>query len=195
MRITNTISGGEKVDSVAKEAKTINSLGRLTAVSIIITFGVVMSQFVLRPYLSASKQLSDTNNAISILSDSGPEIDQLNRALNKSGDVHELINNLLPLSINVDDILGALSSISQDTNVRLEMLTPQEVIEFKRFRKLQFDLKLAGDFLDVYSVIRQMESIPQLNRVENLTITQRSSDSDCKAFLQMALYFAPLENG
>ncbi len=180
---------------MAKDPKTYNSLGRLAVVSIVIVFGVVMSQFVLRPYLSASKQLTDTEKAIEILEGSGPEIDQLNQSLSKTGDVHKLINNLLPLSINVDDILGELSSISRDTNVRLELMTPQEVIEFKRFRKLQFDLRLAGNFLDVYSFIRQMESIPQLNRVENLTITQLSNDQDCKALLQMALYFAPLENG
>ena len=60
----------------------------------------------------------------------------------------------------------------------------------EQYYELPISLKFAGDFMDVFSFLRQMEDLSRLTRVKSLSIQGNGADGQVQVELLMSLYYS-----
>jgi Tfp pilus assembly protein PilO len=98
----------------------------------------------------------------------------------------------LPTNPDLGDFMRQITEVSKESALRkLEVNFPGGPRKSERYTELPVSLRFEGDFLSVFSFLRQAEDMPRLTRVSNISI--RGADLRnglVQVEMSMSLYFA-----
>ena len=100
----------------------------------------------------------------------------------------------LPRDMDVAGFINDVTRISQSTQLRKPQYHPDTPKRGELFSLYPIQLKLQGNFANVFEFIRETESLPRLSRVRSLMIKTDTTAKDpgtVTVDLGMDLYFSP----
>jgi Tfp pilus assembly protein PilO len=98
----------------------------------------------------------------------------------------------LPKDVDVAAFITDLASISQSTQLHKPDYKPQAPKRGDMFSVLPIDLRLQGNFNNIFAFLRDAESLPRLSRVTSIHIqSDPKTPGDVVVNLDMDLYFSP----
>jgi Tfp pilus assembly protein PilO len=174
-------------------AERADTLGRVVGALLLLAFVALASQHILRPWLTARRNLSAYRQAVEILSAGEVDLVKLREEIRTSSQALASAEARLPAEPNLDDYLGILGQVGKETRVQIERLSPQATEDFDLYRKLAIEARVTGSFMSVYRFLARLEGGEQLTRIERLQVARRPSQEFCAADIRLALYFAPKE--
>lgn len=175
--------------------KKIDTLGRIFAAVLIVTFGALISHQVIRPFLAAKRSLGSVRAAVRILAPAEGDLDRLMTQIEAVTAEIDASEARLPAAATLDAFLERLGETGRATSVHVEKLTPRSIEEHGQFRELKVDIRVTGKFLAIYAFITRLEETGQLTRVEQMQLVTSETSDICAADMRLALYFAPEEHG
>lgn len=176
-----------------RDARQIETLGRLALMALLLCFVGLVSRQVVRPLLVARHDLSAFRNAVEILSRAQGNLDRIDEEIRQASEEIAAGEALLPRVLNLDDFLLRTEGSARASGVRIESIAPREVIERRHYRELDVDLRASGSGLALYAFLGRLERSDQLSRVKELRIVRDPLDARCAMELRLALYFSPGE--
>ena len=98
----------------------------------------------------------------------------------------------LPKDVDVAGFIKDITRISQSTQLHKPDYKPEAPKRGEMFSVLPIELRLQGNFANIFQFIRDAESLPRLSRVTSIHIQSDSKTSgDVIVDLGMDLYFSP----
>ena len=94
-------------------------------------------------------------------------------------------NKKLPKEKNIDEILKQITRASSRTGVHLGLIEPQEIMEGEMYKRFPVKLYLQGGFKNCFHFFSQLESLPRILQLENLTM--QSNEKSGKLEIEMLL--------
>jgi Pilus assembly protein, PilO len=173
----------------------ITLTGKFVCALLVIGTCAFVSHLVVRPYLIARSSLTDLETGISLMKTCQGEMDLLAIELDQATSVEDRIATVMPQEINLDEFLADLGEFGKSAEVRIDFLSPNELDTTELYRKLNLDIQVTGNFLNIYRFINRLEQVEQLARVEDLRFSTPRGSSSCIASLTLALYFSPEVTG
>jgi Tfp pilus assembly protein PilO len=176
-----------------RDARQIDTLGRLALVALILTFSALVSRQVVRPLLAARRDLGAFRSAVQILSRAEGSLEKIDGEIRQATEEIAAGQALLPQALNLDDFVVRMAGLARATGVRIEAITPREVVEHRHYRERQIDLRVTGSCAALYAFLLRLEQGDQLSRVGELRMVGEPTDARRALELQLALYFSPAE--
>jgi Tfp pilus assembly protein PilO len=180
--------------TMLRDARQIETLGRLGLVVLILTFTALVSRQVVRPLLVARHDRDAFHSAAQILSRAEGNLNRVDDEIRQATEEIAAGEALLPRALDLDDFVVRTASLARATGVRLESITPQEVVEHRHYRERGIDLRVTGSCAALYAFLQRLEQGDQLSRVKQLRMVSATTDAQCALELQLALYFSPAES-
>jgi Tfp pilus assembly protein PilO len=173
------------------DPRRVDTYGRLALVVLVAAFGLLAARELVRPVLTARRELRSLHEAVRILGEAEGDIDQLNAEIRRvAGQVAE-IETLLPGEPNLDAFLELLGVLAQRHRIHVERVTPHDLSAHAQYRAQAVDLRAAGSFLALYRFLRDLEKGPQLVRIDQMHVVRAEESSACVLELSLSLYYAP----
>jgi len=83
-------------------------------------------------------------------------------------------NRRLPKEENIDQILEQIHSASFLSNVNLELIEPQKIIDGELYKELPIKINLQSTFSNCYRFFANLENLPRILRLDRLKIERKA---------------------
>jgi Tfp pilus assembly protein PilO len=99
----------------------------------------------------------------------------------------------LPKTAELGEFLRDLTPVSQQYAIRKLIHQPGTVKRLDLYGEIPITMNFEGDFQNVFSFLRQLEEMPRLTRVRNLTIKAKDGKlGQVDVNMAMNIYFSEL---
>jgi Tfp pilus assembly protein PilO len=169
---------------------TVDRIGWVALVGLVTGFLLLIWFQGVRPLNAATQRAATYERAVEVLSGAEGRMTQLSQEVTAVAEAIASSEALLPRELNLDDFLAHIGRLADHAGVRVETLRPGQVRNRELFRELRIELRVIGEFLDVYAFLATLERTDQLARVERLQIVG-NPDTPCAADARLVLYYAP----
>jgi Tfp pilus assembly protein PilO len=173
-----------------RDARQIDALGRVALMTLLLLFIGLVSRQVVRPLLIARHDLDAFRDAVQILSRAQGNLDRIDQEIQQAAAEIAAGEARLPPVLNLDEFLLRTEGSARTTGIRVEAITPREVIEHHHYRELDIDLRVTGSGMALCAFLGRLERSDQLSRVKELRIVGDPLEARCAMELRLALYFS-----
>ena len=128
-----------------------------------------------------SKKLADLNMAKANLA-------RLQSILNKTRRELEALNERVPESANIGDVLKQTDLLMKKRKIALTSLQPLPSSKEKLYTKIPIRLVFKGSFVHIYHTLRDLETMNRMVVPEKMVITRSSLTDNCKVDLIASVF-------
>lgn len=132
------------------------------------------------------RELREGKSHTSALPEVATEVERLRARLERS-------KKSVPRQQDLPQFIRDVSQLGQQASLRKPFFKPGTPVRGELVCELPISLNFEGDFVNVYSFLRNLEEMPRLTRVREIKLNARDRTGQVKVQLSMNIYFAPDE--
>jgi len=118
-------------------------------------------------------------------------VDDLNRKAGELEHAIEFFRSKLPQEREMDKILDELSNIASENNLKTKTIKPLKIERSPGYSEQPIQMSLSGDFGGYYQFMLQLERLPRVTRVMQMTLHKNQRDGEVTADMTLSVYFEP----
>ena len=139
-----------------------------------------------------ASQIETRERALHELERSTTGIDDINNKIKDLQAAITFFESKLPAKKEVDGIVDQVWKIAQANSLQTRTIKNGKEEHTANYSEQQIEISLAGDFNGFYLFVQQLEKLPRLTRVSDMTLTKVSErDGEMAAKLTLVIYFEP----
>lgn len=126
------------------------------------------------------------------------KIDDIGLAIEQGRESIAMIEAKLPSEQLVENILDEVWQITASNHLTVKSVKTNKAVPAAKYRELPLEMVVEGQFDGFYEFLLQLENLPRITRIHELTlerVTSRSGDDDedglMKAEFTLSIYFEP----
>ena len=118
-------------------------------------------------------------------------VDDLKRKAGELQQAIEFFKSKLPQEREMDKILDELSNIAYENNLKTKTIKPLKIERSPGYSEQPISMSLSGDFGGVYQFLLQLERLPRVTRVMQMSLHKNQRDGEVTADMTLSVYFEP----
>jgi Tfp pilus assembly protein PilO len=139
-----------------------------------------------------TQEIEDRQRALADLERSTAGIDDINRKIKELQDAVQFFESKLPQEKEVETVLAQVWKMAEANSLQAKTIKSGKTERNNNYSEQSIDLSLAGDFTGFYLFIQQLEKLPRLTRVTDMSLTKISEhDGQMQATLTLSVFFEP----
>jgi len=103
----------------------------------------------------------------------------------------EFFRSRLPAERMMDKILDELSNIASENNLKTKTIKPLKIERSPGYSEQPIQMSMSGDFAGYYQFLLQLERLPRVTRVMQMTLHKNQRDGEVTADMTLSVYFEP----
>lgn len=152
------------------------------------------------PTLSHDEELTTEmekrQRALADLERSTAGIDDINRKIKDLQDAIQFFESKLPARKDVEGIVDQVWKLANANSLTTKTIRSLHEEKQASFSEQQIEMNLSGDFNGFYLFVQQLERLPRLMRVTDMTLDKiNERDGEMQAKLVLSIYFDPSSTG
>lgn len=132
------------------------------------------------------RELREGKSHTSALPEVASEVERLRARLERS-------KKSIPKQQDLPQFIRDVSQLSQQASLKKPAFKPGTPARLDLVSELPIHMTFEGDFVNVYSFLRNLEEMPRLTRVRDMKLTSRDRNGQIKVQMSMNIYFSPDE--
>src|SRR5437588_696611 len=168
---------------------------------VLVMFGV-MAGFYFLSFAKANEKRTELQHdievrqrAMSDLERSTAGIDDVNHKIAELQQAIQFFESKLPQEKEMDTILKEVWQIAEANSLQTKTIKTGKQSRSANYSEQAIELNLTGDFNGFYTFLQQLEKLPRLTRVMQMSLTKISErDGEMNAQLSLSIYFEPNTN-
>jgi len=165
--------------------------------TLLISVSVGCGYWVVNNTLKSQRQLRQENEIVSKglveLQSVEENYDNLNALLEQTKKEFELVDQRIPESVNIGEVLKEIDFLMKQRKITLLSLQPLPRVEKKLYVKIPIRLIFEGSFVNIYHFTYDLETMNRMLVAQNMTINRNNLDEKCRAELTAAVYQRRME--
>jgi type IV pilus assembly protein PilO len=142
-----------------------------------------------------TQEIEDRKRALADLQKSTEGIDDINRKIKELQDAVAFFESKLPQEKEVETVLAQVWKMAEANSLQAKTIKSGKTERNNNYSEQSIDLSLAGDFTGFYLFIQQLEKLPRLTRVTDMSLTKISEhDGQMQATLTLSVFFEPADS-
>ena len=141
-------------------------------------------------------EMEKRQRALADLERSTAGIDDINRKIKDLQDAIQFFESKLPQKKDVEQIVDQVWKLANANSLTAKTIRSLKEEKTANFSEQQIEMSLSGDFNGFYLFIQQLERMPRLTRVTDMTLDKiNEHDGEMQAKLTLSIYFDPSSGG
>jgi type IV pilus assembly protein PilO len=103
----------------------------------------------------------------------------------------EFFRSRLPQERMMDKILDELSNIASENSLKTKTIKPLKIERSPGYSEQPIQMSMSGDFAGYYQFLLQLERLPRVTRVMQMTLHKNQRDGEVTADMTLSVYFEP----
>jgi Tfp pilus assembly protein PilO len=132
------------------------------------------------------RDLKASKTQTRILPQVATEVDRLRARLERS-------KKSIPKQQDLAPFIREVTQLGQQASLRKPLIEPKPAVRGPRVSELPISLTFDGDFVNVYSFLRNVEEMPRLTRIRQMKITGKDKTGQVRGQVLLNIYFQPEE--
>ena len=132
------------------------------------------------------RDLKASKTQTRILPEVATEVDRLRARLERS-------KKSIPKQQDLAPFIREVTQLGQQASLRKPLIEPKPAARGARVSELPISLTFDGDFVNVYSFLRNLEEMPRLTRIRQMKITSKDKTGQVRGQVLLNIYFQPEE--
>ena len=139
-----------------------------------------------------TQEIEDRQRALADLQKSTEGIDDINRKIKELQDAVAFFESKLPQEKEVETVLAQVWKMAEANSLQAKTIKSGKTERNNNYSEQSIDLSLAGDFTGFYLFVQQLEKLPRLTRITDMSLTKISDhDGQMQATLTLSVFFEP----
>src|SRR5579871_5143654 len=139
-----------------------------------------------------TQEIEDRQRALADLQKSTEGIDDINRKIKELQDAVAFFESKLPQEKEVETVLAQVWKMAEANSIQAKTIKSGKTERNNNYSEQSIDLSLAGDFTGFYLFVQQLEKLPRLTRITDMSLTKISDhDGQMQATLTLSVFFEP----
>src|SRR5689334_5156728 len=135
------------------------------------------------------QQLSSLQEATAGIPDLNKKTDELQQAIN-------FFESKLPQEKEIDTILKEVWQMAEANSLQTKTIKTMRSERGPNYSEQPIQMSLSGDFNGFYSFLLQLEKLPRITRVTNMSLSKITDrDGEMQATLTLSIFFEPDAGG
>lgn len=123
-------------------------------------------------------------------------IDDINRKIKDLQDAIQFFESKLPAEKEVETILEQVWKMAEANSLQAKTIRTGKTERTANYSEQSIEMNLAGDFNGFYLFVQQLEKLPRLTRITDMSLSKMTDrDGEMQAKLTLSIYFEPSESG
>jgi type IV pilus assembly protein PilO len=118
-------------------------------------------------------------------------IDDVNRKTEDLQHAIEFFKSKLPQEREMDKILDEVSNIAAENSLKTKTIKPLKIERSPGYSEQPIQMSLSGDFGGYYQFLLQLERLPRVTRVMQMSLHKNQRDGEVTADMTLTIYFEP----
>jgi len=149
-------------------------------------------QPTLKHDVELTREIEDRQRALADLERSTAGIDDINRKIKELQDAVQFFESKLPQEKEVETVLAQVWKMAEANSLQAKTIKSGKTERNNNYSEQYIEMNLAGDFTGFYLFMQQLEKMPRLTRVTDMTLTKISDhDGQMQATLTLSVFFEP----
>jgi type IV pilus assembly protein PilO len=159
-------------------------------------FYFTWAQPVMKHDAELAQEIEDRQRALADLDRSTAGIDDINRKIKELQDAVQFFESKLPQQKEVETILAQVWKMAEANALQAKTIKSGKTERTANYSEQTIEMSLAGDFTGFYLFMQQLEKLPRLMRITDMTLTKISEhDGQMQATLTLNIFFEPDDTG
>lgn len=172
------------------ELKTNRALRRVVLLALVIVALLVVSVFSVRGILSARQEYRQEQQLLNQSNTELTQLQQMAKDEEKSKQLLEEYQQLLPEQMSQDVILAHLSKLAEQTGVEVSTTSFSPAEQVETGNRLPFTVSLKGSYTSVMQLLEGLSLDGQLTLVDQLNLTgDTANGKNVTATAQLSAYY------
>lgn len=139
-----------------------------------------------------SSEIEQRQRALADLERSTAGIDDINHKIKELQDAVQFFESKLPQEKDVESILAQVWKLAEANSLQAKTIRSGKTERTANYSDQSIEMSLSGDFTGFYLFIQQLEKLPRLTRVVDMSLTKISErDGQMQATLTLNIFFEP----
>jgi type IV pilus assembly protein PilO len=158
-------------------------------------FYMLYAQPTLKHDTELTQEIEDRQRALADLERSTAGIDDINRKIKELQDAVAFFESRLPQEKEVETVLAQVWKMAEANALQAKTIKSGKTEHTANYSEQSIDMSLSGDFTGFYLFMQQLEKLPRLTRVTDMTLTKISDhDGQMQATLTLSVFFEPTDS-
>jgi len=141
-----------------------------------------------------SREIEERQRALADLERSTAGIDDINRKIKELQEAVQFFESKLPQEKEVETILAQVWKMAEANALQARTIKSGKTQRTANYSEQTIEMNLAGDFTGFYLFMQQLEKLPRLTRVTDMTLSKISDhDGQMQATLSLNIFFEPAD--
>jgi type IV pilus assembly protein PilO len=137
-------------------------------------------------------EMRDKQNKLSNLQQATAGINDLDRKIDELQKAITFFESKLPQQREIEDILKEVSQMSDTNSLVTKTVKTLPSERGPNYSEQPIQLSLSGDFNGFYAFLLQLEKLPRITRITNMSLTKISDrDGEAQAQITLSIFFEP----
>jgi len=144
---------------------------------------------------SLTHEIEDRRRALADLQRSTAGIDDINRKIKELQDAVQFFESKLPQEKEIETILEQVWKLAEANSLQAKTIRSGKTERTANFSQQAIEMNLSGDFTGFYLFIQQLEKLPRLTRLTDMSLTKISDhDGQMQASVTLSIFFEPSDS-
>jgi type IV pilus assembly protein PilO len=130
------------------------------------------------------RELQEGRTHTSVLPEVATEVERLRARVERS-------KKSIPRQQDLPQFIRDVSQLGQQASLRKPAFKPGTPARADLVSELPIQMTFEGDFVNVYSFLRNLEEMPRLTRVRDMKLVGKDRAGQVKVTISMNIYFSP----
>jgi len=168
----------------------------LLFLAVLIAIPVGAFQYVFRPrnaeMSQARSEIEEKQSRLRELDETSAKIQDLGEAIETGREAISIVEAKLPSVQNVDEVLRQVWKIARRHQLVIRKVEPKKRVSAQQYMELPISVELEGNFDGFYEFLSDLEQLPRLTRMKELSIKRlEQNDGSVEAKFMLSIYFQP----
>jgi type IV pilus assembly protein PilO len=138
------------------------------------------------------QEIEDRQRALADLEKSTAGIDDIDRKIKELQEAVQFFESKLPQEKEVETVLAQVWKMAEANALQARTIKSGRTEHTANYSDQSIEMSLSGDFTGFYLFMQQLEKLPRLTRVTDMTLTKISDhDGQMQATLTLSVFFEP----
>ena len=162
-----------------------------------VMIGTVTASFfsLKRSMVRREAMQAETNNwksQLAALNKPGEDNVDWNKKISELKEAIKYLEGKLPAEKEIDVILTQVENMVKANALEKKTVKPLKIDRTANYNELPIEMSLSGDFNGFYAFLQQLEKMPRITRVTNMSLTKITDrDGAMQARITLSIFFEP----
>jgi len=143
-----------------------------------------------------SLEIEERQRALADLERSTAGIDDISHKIKELQDAVQFFESKLPQEKDVESILAEVWKLAEKNSLQAKTIKSGKTERTANYSDQSIELSMSGDFNGFYLFMQQLEKLPRLTRVTDMSLTKTAEhDGQMQASLTLSIFFEPSNGG